>query len=433
MQKFILPLHLAALLVCPLAVAAEAPASATSPLAATSPLRALSLSAAVQRALAANREISAARHGLDVSAGALLQAGLRPNPELGITVEDAGRADNRSTTVQITQALELAGKRPARIALAQSEAAIANNELAIKAAEIRATATRGFFDVLIAEERRRLARHSFDLARKVRETTAKQVASGKISAIEETKAGVAESGIRIELSQADSALLAARQRLAANWGARQADDFELSGSFDDLPELPSMVALSERLRAAATMQRVRLAVEQGQANLQLERSRRIPDLSVSLGAKREAETGRQQALVAIAIPLPWSDRNQGNVQQASARLNQARDQLAVSESLLYSQLQQIHQRLSVALDEHSLLEREILPGAQRAFEMTLKGFEYGKFNFIDVSDAQRSLLLAQAQHLRSLSDAHQAASEIESLLADPALSLYSTMQTKDTL
>ena len=45
-----------------------------------------------------------------------------------------------------------------------------------------------------------------------------------------------------------------------------------------------------------------------------------------------------------------------------------------------------------------------------------KGFEAGKFGFLDVIDAQRSLLQARARYLTALSTSHQAATAIDRLL-----------------
>lgn len=60
----------------------------------------------------------------------------------------------------------------------------------------------------------------------------------------------------------------------------------------------------------------------------------------------------------------------------------------------------------------------MLPGAQLAYENATKGFDLGKFSFLDVLDAQRTLFQARNQYLRALTDTHRAAAEIDRLLAD---------------
>jgi cobalt-zinc-cadmium efflux system outer membrane protein len=58
----------------------------------------------------------------------------------------------------------------------------------------------------------------------------------------------------------------------------------------------------------------------------------------------------------------------------------------------------------------------VLPAAQQAHDAATRGFEAGKFGFIEVLDAQRSLLQARARYLSALSSAHQAAAAIDRLL-----------------
>jgi cobalt-zinc-cadmium efflux system outer membrane protein len=86
-----------------------------------------------------------------------------------------------------------------------------------------------------------------------------------------------------------------------------------------------------------------------------------------------------------------------------------------------------HERLQAAAAEARTLQGEVLPGAQSVFDATTKGYELGKFGFLDVLDAQRTLLLSRTQYLRALAQAQLAAADIERALgddmpADPATS-----------
>ena len=52
----------------------------------------------------------------------------------------------------------------------------------------------------------------------------------------------------------------------------------------------------------------------------------------------------------------------------------------------------------------------------RGVRSARQGFEAGKFAFLDVIDAQRSLLQARTRYLSALSNAYQAATAIDRLL-----------------
>jgi cobalt-zinc-cadmium efflux system outer membrane protein len=383
------------------------------------PAASLTLQTALGLAANANAELSAARHELQAVDAALLQAGKLPNPTIEFGVQDTQRA-TRETTVQITQPIELGGKRTLRVRAAGSGRDAASAELQAKSSEIRANVTTAFFDVLTAQERLYLARDSVEVAQRATTTAAKRVIAGKVSPVEETKARVAEAGVRLELLKAKGELGARRKRLTGFWGNLVPRFEHAEGQLESLPELPELSELSRRLASAPMLARARIEVDRRQALANLERSRRIPDVSINLGIKRSEELGRNQAIFGVSVPLPLFDRNQGNVLETLRRADKARDELSATETRLDSELAQAYEKLNMSRQEAEALQKEILPGAKSAYDAAVTGFEFGKFAFLDVLDAQRILLQTKSQYLRALSDAHRAAAEIDGILGEPA-------------
>lgn len=384
---------------------------------ATEPVAPLTLKAALELALGANPELSAAERELEALEATIVQARVRPNPEISTLIEDTRRA-TRTTTLQLNQPIELGGKRAARIGAAERGRDAASLELDAKRAEIRAAVTAAFFDVLVAQERLRLAQASVELAQRATAAAVRRVTAGKVSPVEETKARVAEAGVRVELALAASELATARKRLAGTWG-NPAPRFERAeGDPEALPPLPALDGLNARLAASPNLLRARSEVERRQALVEVERSRRIPDMTVSLGAKRSEELGLNQAILGVSVPIPVFNRNQGNLLEALRRTDKARDELAAAGTRLSNELVQAHERLNAARQEVDSLQKNILPGAQSAYDAATKGFELGKFSFLEVLDAQRTSFQAKSQYLRALSEAHRAAAEIERVLGD---------------
>jgi cobalt-zinc-cadmium efflux system outer membrane protein len=388
-------------------------------LAAALPMPALSQSLTLAMALDLvsknNPDIAAAAAEARAHDGALRQAGVIPNPEIAAMVEDRDKA-SRTTTVQLNQLVELGGKRAGRSLAAGRNREAALADLAIRRAETRASAVVAFYELLAAQERHRYALASVELAKSTSGATAKRVIAGKVSPVEETKARVAESGARIDLMQAVAELAGARRRLAALWGAGDAQLDGALGRIDVLPALPPMNALEQDLPQAPGLLRAQLEVERRGAMAQLERARRNPDLTLSVGTKRDEQLGRNQAIFGLSLPLPLFDRNQGNLQEALVRTDQARDAQATTRIRLAGELAQAHAQLDAARQQAEMVRQDILPGAQSAYDAAAKGFEFGKFSFLDVLDAQRTLLQARSQHLRVLTEAHRAAADIERIL-----------------
>ena len=423
MRTRLLPLGLAALFINPLFAQAvdvgrpDAYKHSAPTARATEPAAPLTLQAALALALNANADLSAAGHELEAVEATIMQAQVRPNPELAALMEDTRKA-TRTTTLQLNQAIELGGKRGARIDAAERGRDAASAERDAKRAEIRALVLAAFFDVLVAQERLRLAQDTVELAQRATSAASRRVTAGKVSPVEETKARVAEAGVRIELTLARSELVSARKRLAGTWG-NPAPRFERAeGSLDALPPLPALAALNARLATSPNLQRAKIEVERRQALAELERSRRVPDMTVSLGAKRNEELGRNQAIFGVSIPLPIFNRNQGNVLEALRRTDKARDELSAAEIRLSNELSLAYERLNSARQEVEALQRDILPGAQSAYDAATKGFELGKFSFLEVLDAQRTFFQAKSQYLRALAEAHRSAAEIERILGE---------------
>lgn len=425
MYRFLLPLSLVAVGLPAIAQTGVATANNTvesavmaHPTRAIEPPAPLTLPVALRLALDSNADLSAARHELQAVEASTLQAGTLPNPSLEMSVEDR-RRETRETTFLLNQPIELGGKRSARMQAAERGKDAAAAEFNAKLADVRAAVISAFFDVLAAQERLRLAEESAQLAQRGTDATSRRVTAGKVSPVEETKARVAESSVRLELHQARNELSSARKRLAATWG-NPAPRFEhAEGQLGTLPDLPGLNELSSRLTTAPAMARARSELDRRQALAKLESSRRVPDVTVSLGVKRSEELGRKQAIVGVSIPLPLFDTNRGNVLEALRRTDKARDELSATEIRLDGEIAQAYERLNMARQEAHALQKEILPGAQSAYDAATKGFEFGKFGFLDVLDAQRTLLQAKSQYLRALSEAHRAAAEIDRILGEP--------------
>lgn len=390
--------------------------SAAAPTPLKEPTGTLNLAAAINLALAFNPELSAAANELRAVEGTVVQAGILPNPDISTLVEDTQNKTTRTTTVQINQLIELGGKRAARIASAERARDVATADLAAKRLDVRATVVGSFFDVLVAQERVRQVEDLLNLAQRATQAASRRVIAGKISPVEETKARVAEAAARVEMNQAKGDLITARNRLAATWGSTAPRFEQAEGKTDILPEVFPAEEIGQRLNNSPVLVRARHEADRFAALADVERSRQIPNVTISVGSKRAEDLGRDQTIVGVSIPFPIFDRNQGNLLEALRRADKARDDLSATEIRLSTAIAQNQERLKALVVEAQTLQSEILPGARSAYEAASKGFELGKFSFLEVLDAQRTFFQARAQYLRSLSEAHRTAAELERVL-----------------
>jgi outer membrane protein, heavy metal efflux system len=193
----------------------------------------------------------------------------------------------------------------------------------------------------------------------------------------------------------------------------------VEGQVINIAKTATLTELSSMLEQAPAIKLAKLEIDTRDALTTVERSKSIPNITVSAGLVNNQELGGiNQALLGLSIPIPLFDKNQGNVQEAMSRKYKAEDALVALKNQLLANLASQYERLSSARLAAESLRSEILPGAQSAFDAANKGFSAGKFNFLDVLDAQRTLFQAKSQYIQALLEAHQSVAEIERILGD---------------
>lgn len=394
----------------------------SSALAQSPPPSALTFPQALQLALAHNPELAATAAQVQVKAGASRQAGLRPNPELSFELENfAGQGEFKGTdgaeaSLQLSQLLELGGKRDRRQQLAASEQAIAEQELLAQRLELTAATRKAFVQLLAAQQGLALAEEQVRLAQGVFATVEARVSGGKVPAVELQRAEVDLAVTRSAAVQAGLVLSGAQQALALQWGGAEPLTPKAVGTLEELPELPTLATLTARLPQSPEAARWQREATASQARIALARAGAVPDLTLSLGLRQFQQSDDTAMLAGLSLPLPLFDRNQGGIAAAGAALNQNRHRQQAALAQSRAALAGSHAALVAAHGQARVLREQVLPAAQRAFEAAELGYQVGKFDYLAVADAQRSLFEVRGQHLQALTAAQLALAEIERLV-----------------
>jgi cobalt-zinc-cadmium efflux system outer membrane protein len=220
----------------------------------------------------------------------------------------------------------------------------------------------------------------------------------------------------LEVADAQMDLQSARQSLAALWGETKPGFDEVAGDLAASPTRAPAAELLQMVDGSPMLVSSRLEIERRKAVIHVERSKAAPDVMLNVGVKRDNELGRTQAVVGVSIPLPLFDRNQGAIYEATRRADKAQDEYAAARVRFIADVNHASFQLANAQASLQVLRETVLPAAQQAYEASTTGFEAGKFGFLDVIDAQRSLLQARARTLNTLAAAWQAAASIDRLL-----------------
>lgn len=285
---------------------------------------------------------------------------------------------------------------------------------------LRAEVIDNYYGALRAQERLDLAQRSMAVAERGLVVANGRVTAGKASPVEATRAQVQVSEIRLELDRAQIGLTDAYRRLAASTGSAAPNFQAVATQNLSAPTVPSATQLLARLEQTAELRLAELSILQNEASVGLEKAQRIPDLDVSIGSQYDASVRERVNLVGVSMPIPLFNRNQGNVLAATRRADQARDLRNATELRLRTETRQALDLWQSANTEVRAFNQQILPAAQSAVDSATRGFEMGKFGFLDVLDAQRTLIAARTQYLTATAQATDAWVRIERIYGDLA-------------
>jgi cobalt-zinc-cadmium efflux system outer membrane protein len=389
------------------------------------PSGALTLRQALALALARSPELVSVSFDVRIAGARILQAKLWPNPEAELTSENiagsesyagAARSEN---TLMLGQLIELGGKRLARVREAASGRDLAAFDYETKKRAIFLKTAEEFIEVLAGQRRVAISDELVRLANDFVPAIEKRVEAGKASELERTRFNIAVASARIDSEQAKHDLLAARQRLAAQWGSTKPRFASAVGDLDNVPATASLETLAQRLAANPRLARFGAEIAQRESALAREKAAAIPDLTLRAGPRQINETKDTTAVVALSVPLPFWNRNQGNISAAREQVAKAGAEEAAAAAGLMTELSEAYQNLARARSAISILRENVLPGAESALQATNEGYEAGRFSYLDVLDARRTIGGARTQYLQAVTDYHKALHAVEALTADP--------------
>lgn len=365
-----------------------------------------------------------------------VQAGLLPNPEIELETENFGgegdlkRFESAETTLRFSQLIELHGKRAKREKIASLERGLTEWDYRSKRAEVLAQVTNAFVDVLALQEQLTLADEVVVLAEKVLKTVSVRVKAGKVSPVEETRAKIALSTSRIERGSTKRKLEASRKQLSIILGSETQVFKKVEGRLDVIRPVPSMEQLQRFISNNPDIARWETEIRLRDASVALEDAKKIPDPTVHLGVKNFNESDENAFVFGISIPIPIFDRNREGVLEARSRLAQADEEYLAAKTAVFSGLSEVYPSLSNAYSEATALLKDVLPDAQAAFHVSREGYRQGKFDYLVLLDAQRTLFEVKVRYIEALSRYHKAVADVERLIGTGLNTLTETHQKK---
>jgi cobalt-zinc-cadmium efflux system outer membrane protein len=346
------------------------------------------------------------------------QASRRPNPRAGALVENI-RTEGIESTLQISQLVELGGKRSRRMALARAERAVANWAFESARADVVALTARLFVEALAAQERVAIQGELVRVAQETSAAVSTRVRAGGASYVEDTRAQLALEGARVELASAEREQAIAYRRLAAVWGNFKPQFSVLRGDLTSTPPPVPLDSLLARIDRNPDVARWAAEISRRESLRAAARASRVPDVDLDVGVRRLNATQETGLLLGIGVPIPVFDRVQDGATAAELRIQSASEQRRTSRAETVARLAVAYEDAAAGLDEYHRLQDDLLPKARSCHEATRSAYRSGLLRLTDVLDVQRTLFEVRLRAVDALVRYHTAAFEIERLTGMP--------------
>lgn len=371
------------------------------------PRPSLELSEALARASAADPGVAGWDARFAAGQASIRQAGVKPNPTLGLELENfAGSGaysmlDRTETTLSYQQTLERGGKREARVGLARASAEVTRRRRDIRRLDLLRDVQVAYAEALAAEAELLIAEARLLAAQSAQGDVNRRVRAARDPLFAGSRAGATAVQAEIDRDQARLAAENARAVLARFWAGPPEFVLNLEAFFGVSPP-----AAGDRPVAVADLALLEAERDVAAASVRLERSRAVTDPTVRAGVRYFGD-GRDVAfVVGGSVPLRLHDNNRGGIDRAVSERSAAEADISSERVLREREIARLLGRMAASAAESERLRAEVIPLAIRAVEQVRDGFNRGGFQYMNVADAERALADARARRVAVLRQFH---------------------------
>ena len=384
---------------------------------------ALTLEQVLQMAISGNPAIGVAAARVDALRGKWVQVGLAPNPTLGYVASEVGNdAQEGQQGMYVGQTFVRGNKLNLNRAIVSQEISRAEQELSTIRQRVLTDTRRGFYDVLIAQRKSDLAEELVKVSEKAVKASNSLLQAQEISVVALLQTELVAENTLILARRAQNEREAAWRRLASVLASpdmsptRLVGDLEAEAMLEWDEQLQRIMAESPEIAAAlAELDRANGSLDRAFAQVKT-------DVNVQLAVQYDTATYYTVAGVQVGLPIPLWDRNQGGIRQAQGEIAAAERNIQRVELGLQERLATAFQRYADARFQVEKYGRDILPKAQRTFDLVTRAYEKAEVGYIDMLTAQRTYFQTRLQSIEAKRELWQSRILIEGLLLDGSLS-----------
>lgn len=372
-------------------------------------------------------DLAVAEAKLNVARAAIITAGQRPNPTIGIGPAYTASAVPSFAPWAIGAAelnfpIETAGKRGYRIAQAERLANAAGLGVGETAWHVRSAVRTALLNHLLAQREYDLAQAYESASERTAQLLQERVSAGAASAPELNFALANLAAARLKAAQAQSRVPGTLNSLAAVLGVPVDALQGMTFAWPELGHPPDEPSLTEqRIRQLALLNRIdlrRMLAEYAAADeaLKLEIARQYPDINLSGGYSWEVGDNIFQLLPIITLPL--MNQNQGPIGEARTKRTQVAAEFTALQQSIIAQANGALTRYRGSLNAFAQASSSAAFSEKRLAAIE-RAADLGDIDALALATTRLETIVAEQLKLTALADAQAALGALEDKVQRP--------------
>jgi len=316
----------------------------------------------------------------------------RSLPDPKITFE-AGIAD-ALTSVMPGLMLDFpgAGKLSAMAAIGSAESRAMFHAFRKEVISSAATIKRAYYRLQAATDSVGVITRALALLQDLEDTARVQHEAGKVTLQDVLRAQIEKERLSTEVENLKDALGAARANFKGALGVDPSAQFPTPETFENSTGVISPEGLmAQALERNPTLRELRSEIQGAEAAIRLARLGVAPDFGVGLEADLKSSPIMLTPQLWFSLPV-WKDKIAAQIAAAQAEASAARAKLSSEQIRLAVEFAAATYMLSETRRNLDLVVNRLIPKAAQSLEVARSGYVGAKSSFIDVLEAERTLI-----------------------------------------
>jgi len=365
-----------------------------------------------QMALQNNPTFAQSAANIQAAEGRKKQSGLYPNPTVGYQGEQirGGSFHGGEQGFFVQQDIVLSGRLGLNRTISDQELKQAETEAEEQKVRVVTNVRISYIQALAAQQTLELRQHLSKLADDAVHTSHQLANVGQADAPD-----VLES--EVEAQQAELAVAMAEQNQQRIWkalsavvGSPRLPLTRLEGKLEDTPPGNTDELVEKIVNQSPAVRIAELGVKRADATLARARRESIPDLQIRAGMQQNGEllsepNGKPvglQGFADVGVRIPIFNRNQGNVATARADLERAKREVERVKLVLRERAASVVQNYAFSQTAVDRYKNQMIPRAQKAYDMYAKKYQEMASAYPQVLIAQRTLMQLEVSYITAL-------------------------------